>query len=193
MVLLKRSGGMSVNELAAELKMSYMGVKQHCDALKKNGYLDTWRRPKGTGRPEKIYRPATKLDAVLPNWGNELSLGLFSLMAQSYGEAMPDRLLYSFLQQKGEIWSGKIKGKTLLERLQELIKLRNADGWICEMKDDDQGLRMIDHHSPLAEVANHYPNLWELETRVLSAFFGCPLQHRVNGGKREYCLNPNHG
>jgi len=36
--------------------MSYMGVKQHCVELEEEGYLDTWRRSKGIGRPEMIYR-----------------------------------------------------------------------------------------------------------------------------------------
>ncbi|WP_075088160.1 MarR family transcriptional regulator [Verrucomicrobium spinosum] len=112
LVRVKRSGGMSVNELAAELKMSYMGVKQHCDDLRKQGYVDTWRRPKGTGRPEKIYRPAPKLDLVLTNWGSELCLGLLAHAAQAYGESAPERLLYSYLQQKAERWSSKMKGKT---------------------------------------------------------------------------------
>ena len=40
---LKQSSGLSVNELASKLEMSYMGVKQHCVELEKRGYLDTWR------------------------------------------------------------------------------------------------------------------------------------------------------
>ncbi|HCN79177.1 MAG TPA: transcriptional regulator, partial [Verrucomicrobiales bacterium] len=52
--LLKQSPGMTVNELKGALKMSYMGVKQHCDALVKKGCLDTWRHPVPHGRPEKI-------------------------------------------------------------------------------------------------------------------------------------------
>ena len=53
---LKRRGGMSVKELAAQFKMSYMGIKEHCLELEKEGYLDTWRRPKPVGRPEMLYR-----------------------------------------------------------------------------------------------------------------------------------------
>lgn len=189
MALLKRSSGMSVKELAAALKMSYMGVKQHCDALKKNGYLDTWRRPKGTGRPEKIYRAAAKLDEVLPCWGNELSLGLLAQMAQSYGETMPDRLLYGFLQQKVEGWGAKIRGTVLKDRLQELVKQRNLDGWISEYCDDAQGLRILDHHSPLNGISKLYPNVWDLETRVLSTFLGCHVERQSNGTKIEYCLS----
>jgi predicted ArsR family transcriptional regulator len=187
--LVKRSGGMCVKELSAKLKMSYMGVKQHCDDLKRRGYLDTWRRPKKTGRPEKIYRPAEKLDLVLPSWSSELSLGLLSLVAQQYGETMPERLLYAFLQQKVERWSARIKGKKPAERAQELAKLRNADGWMCEVMDDAEGLRLVDHHSPMAEVARLYPALPELEVRVLSRIFGQTLQRRMNGPHVEFVIS----
>ena len=53
---LKRRGGMSVKELAAHFQMSYMGIKDHCLSLEKEGYLDTWRRAKPVGRPEMLYR-----------------------------------------------------------------------------------------------------------------------------------------
>src|SRR5437879_13144350 len=53
---LKRSRGMSVNQLVEKMKMSYMGIKQHCLTLQRDGYLDTWRRPQRMGRPEMVYR-----------------------------------------------------------------------------------------------------------------------------------------
>src|SRR5436190_3688465 len=121
---IKRSGGLSVNELCAQLKMSYMGVKQHCDALKKRGFLDTWRRPKPTGRPEKIYRAADKLDLVLPQWGNELSLGLLKVVTQLNGETAAERLLHHFFLQKKERYEAKMKGQALKQRAQELCRLR---------------------------------------------------------------------
>ena len=36
---LKRTKGLSVNELVARMKMSYMGIKQHCLTLERDGYL----------------------------------------------------------------------------------------------------------------------------------------------------------
>ncbi|MFZ4763579.1 MAG: helix-turn-helix transcriptional regulator [Roseimicrobium sp.] len=189
LVLIKRSGGMCVNELSAALNMSYMGVKQHCDELKKGGFVDTWRRPKQTGRPEKIYRPADKLDRVLPNWGSELCLGLLSLVAQTYGEVVPERLIYGFLQQKVERWNSRLKGKTPKERAAELAKLRNGDGWMCEAVEDTQGLRIVDHHSPMAEVARLYPAVWDLEGRVLSRVFGHTLSRRALGLRVEWVIS----
>ena len=51
---IKGSAGLSVAELSKILKMSYMGVKQHCVDLEKKGYLTTWRRPKKMGRPKGV-------------------------------------------------------------------------------------------------------------------------------------------
>jgi hypothetical protein len=150
--------------------------------------VDTWRRAKKTGRPEKIYRPAEKLDLVLPNWSSELCLGLLSLVAQAYGETVPERLLYSFLQQKVERWNGKLKAKRPAERANELARLRNADGWMCEVLEDAGGLRLVDHHSPLAEVGRLYPSLADMEVRVLSRIFGHTLQRRAEGSHVEFII-----
>src|ERR1041384_5987266 len=63
---LKRTKGMSVNELVDKMGMSYMGIKQHCLTLQRDGYLDTWRRPQKMGRPEMVYRLTRRERTVRP-------------------------------------------------------------------------------------------------------------------------------
>ena len=174
---IKRSGGMSVNELCPVMKMSYMGVKQHCDALRKRGYLETWRRSKGTGRPEKIYRPTEKLELVLPQWGNELSLALLAIVNQLNGETAAERLLHQFFLQKGDRLVLKIKGVTAKERAAELARLRNADGCLCTVLNDaENGLRMVEQHNPLSEIIRLYPNVCEMETRMIEKILRAQVQ-----------------
>ncbi len=184
---IKRSGGLSVNELCAQLKMSYMGVKQHCDALKKHGFLDTWRRPKPTGRPEKLYRATEKLDLVLPQWGNELSTGLLKVVAQLNGETAAERLLHHYFLQKTERLLLKIKGGTLKQRASELAKLRNADGCICSMESvSATELRMVEHHNPLSEIARLYPGVCEMETRMIAELLNARVQRVVGEWSVEF-------
>ena len=68
---LKRTRGMSVNELVGKMKMSYMGIKQHCLTLQRDGYLDTWRRPQKMGRPEMVYRLTRRSHDLFPSESNE--------------------------------------------------------------------------------------------------------------------------
>src|SRR5690242_810890 len=41
--LLKKTQGLAIGELAGRLDLSYMGVKQHCEELERQGFLDTRR------------------------------------------------------------------------------------------------------------------------------------------------------
>ena len=186
---IKRSGGMSVNELCAGLKMSYMGVKQHCDGLKRRGYLDTWRRPKKTGRPEKIYRATPKLDLVLPQWGTELALGLLTVTSQLHGETSAERLLHHFFLQKAERYAPKIKGHTAKMRAQELCKLRGADGCLCSVADDPaHGVHILEHHNPLSEVIRLYPAVAEMETRFIARALNAVVKREVIEGHTYYLI-----
>lgn len=186
----KRSGGMSVNELCAVMKMSYMGVKQHCDALRKRGYLDTWRRAKGTGRPEKIYRPTEKLDQVLPQWGNELSLALLAIVNQLNGETAAERLLHQFFIQKADKLAAKFKGATPKERLTELTKLRSAEGCLCSIVHDaEHGLRLIEQHNPLIEIERLYPSVCEMETRMIEKILGANVRRLANELQVEFHIS----
>ncbi len=58
--MLKKTQGLAIGELAGRLDLSYMGVKQHCEELERQGFLDTRRRPKPIGRPEIVYRLTPK-------------------------------------------------------------------------------------------------------------------------------------
>src|SRR4030081_1069013 len=70
---LKRTRGMSVNELVGRMNMSYMGIKQHCITLHRDGYLDTWRRPQRMGRPEMVYRLTARTHDLFQADSNQLT------------------------------------------------------------------------------------------------------------------------
>ena len=75
---LKGSLGLTVKELCAKMDMSYMGVKQHCVDLEKSGFLDTWRRARKAGRPEKLYRLTPKAEALFGSVEPQLTLDLLA-------------------------------------------------------------------------------------------------------------------
>lgn len=177
---LKRSTGMSVGELSSAMKMSYMGVKQHCVELEKKGYLDTWRRPKTTGRPEKLYRLTRKTDPLFPQTGNELTLDILRTAARVYGETAPQKLLFSFFQGKLERYLAKLRGKSVIERAEELAKLRNQEGCLSRTEyDAGNGLRLVEYHTPFGEVARRYPIIHELECEMIEKILNCSVERFV--------------
>ena len=166
---LKRSTGLSVSELAAKLKMSYMGVKQHCVDLQKMGYIDTWRRPKKVGRPEKVCRLTAKAKGLFPQAGMDLTLGILKSVERLYGDTAPEKLLFAFFQTRGENYKSKVKGNSVIERAESFAKLRTKEGYICDCKyDAEHGLRLMEYHNPYKDLLDEYSFARRMEDGIIS-------------------------
>ena len=167
--LLKRSTGLTVAELGRALKMSYMGIKQHCNDLEKKGWLDTWRRPVGNGRPEKLYRLTDKAESFYPEGGNDLTLEILHSIQEIYGPTAPDKLLWNYFTRKTEAYLKKIKGHSVAERATAFAKLRNLEGHCTEVDFDQQlGFKITEYHNPLKEIAGVYPSVRRMEEQMFN-------------------------
>lgn len=179
-LLLKSSTGLSVNELARKLKMSYMGVKQHCTELEKRGVIDTWRRPGPRGRPEKAFRLTRKTEPLFPQAGNDLALDMLVTAARIYGETAPQKLLFSFFQAKGDRYLAKMKGKSVIERAESLARLRTAEGSLSKAEYDAAGgLRLAEYHNVYGDTARRYPQIIELERAMIETVLGYPVERAI--------------
>lgn len=175
----KRSTGLSVPELAKELKMSYMGVKKHCVALEKLGYLDTWRRPKVVGRPEKLYRLTEKADEIFPQIGNEVTLALLEASTQFDSNAA-EKLLFAYFQKQTEKYARRTKGHSIVDRASAMAKLRDLAGHMSEcVYDREAGLRIVECHNPLQPIFDRYPTVDRMEEQMFERVLNAPVERSV--------------
>lgn len=184
MDLLKRSTGMSVNEIAKCLKLSYMGVKQYCNELERKGLLDTFRRPKDIGRPEKLYRLTSKAGAFYPEVGNELTLDILESVQQLYGPTAPDKLLFNYFSKKADAYLKKVKGTSVTERAASFAKIRESEGFCSQVEYDSEGFRIVEFHSTLKEIVSSFPSVKRMEELMFSRILGAPVtrsEERISG------------
>ena len=150
---LRRSGsaGLSVKALAAQFGMSYMGIKQHCLRLEKDGYLETERRHKELGRPELIYRLSPRayglINTSLPDSqagkgppgnhsGGRLVLELLAAVRHTYGASAPEKLLFALFHRRAEDYATQLPPAAfpLADRAAALARLRDADGHMASLE-----------------------------------------------------------
>lgn len=179
--VLKRSDGLPVGDIADALQMSYMGVKQYCLELEKRGYVDTWRRPRETGRPELAYRLTPKAQALFPQLSTELTMEVLAAVRQLQGPTAVEKILFQFFLKKSEAYAKKLKGNSLIERATALAKLRESEGY-CSQVDVDarHGLRLTEYHNPLAEVMREYPSVARMEESMISKLLQAPVQRDLS-------------
>ncbi len=168
--LLKRTQGLSVQELADELGMSYMGIKDLCLDLHKRGLLDTRREPRpegSTGRPRLIYRLTDRAHELFPVASNPLTLDLLDAAKKLFGPASAEKLLMLVWLQKAEAFAEKVKGPDVETRADALTRARDAAGHMAELeKGSDGRSRIVEHHCPFLDVLHAYPVVARLEVEM---------------------------
>ena len=181
---LKRDGGKSVKELAAQFGMSYMGIKQHCLSLEKEGYLDTWRRPKPVGRPEMLYRLTKRADSLFPEVRNPLTIEILDVVQQTYGLSAPTKILFGIYNHRAEVYRRQLPTGSLPERALEFSHLRAADGYMSQYglaETASGGQRpvsrpcIVERHSPIEDVLRKYPIIARLEKELFERVLQCPV------------------
>ena len=183
---IKRSQGLSVSQLCERINLSYMGVKQHCVALEKDGYLDTWRRPKGMGRPEKAYRLTALAQEFFPSEHTNFTGEILRSLEEVYGPAAPEKILYQIYQNKTAKMQTKVSGNSLEERARSLVALRDQDGYMSEyyFNPDIQRHQIIEYNSPVLAIADRFKILLQLENKLIETILGTRVQRdqeRVSG------------
>ena len=100
--------------------------------LEKDGYLDTWRRPKGMGRPEKAYRLTPSAQEFFPSEHTNFTRDILTSLEQVYGPAAPEKILYQIYQNHTVKMQARVTGSTLEERARSFATLRDQDGYMSE-------------------------------------------------------------
>ncbi len=175
---LKQSKGLPVREIARRLDMSYMGIKQHCIELEREGYLDTWRNPKPIGRPEMLYRLTSKANDLFPEAANAVTLAVLDAARQLYGLTAPGKLLFVVFRDRAVDYAAKLRGETPEERAKWLVRLRNREGCLAELQTED-GLRIVERHSPIRDLLEAYPEAGNMERDMFEKLLGARVQRRV--------------
>src|ERR1051325_1551042 len=177
---LKRSRGLSVNELVDRMRMSYMGIKQHCLTLQRDGYLDTWRRPQKMGRPEMVYRLTRRSHDLFPADSNHFTLELLQSIRDIYGANAPEKLLYNVFEQRTTALKAKVKGENVAERAKWLAKVRDNEGYMAQFLPSEKGgPQILECHSPILNLLERYPIIGRLEQDMFEAVLGTRVRREV--------------
>jgi len=174
---LKRTRGMSVNELVEKMGMSYMGIKQHCLTLQRDGYLDTWRRPQKMGRPEMVYRLTRRSHDLFAADSNQFTLELLNSVRDIYGANGPEKLLYSVFEKRTAELKSKVKGDIVAERAKWLAKQRDNEGYMTQfLPAEKDGPQILECHTPIFNLLEKYPIIARLEQDLFEAVLGTKVR-----------------
>jgi len=182
--LIKRSAnGLGVKQIAAELGMSYMGVKAHCLALASEGYLTTWRQPAPKGRPLMFYRLTESGERLFAEPGLGLALGLLRDSGKLFGSSAAQKLLVLHYRAEAERYNAMISSPEVTERIKAFVRLRDREERMSAFSGNETCWEIHEYHNPHAALMRAYPVALSLEETMIGEVLGVPVRRSEEGSR----------
>jgi predicted ArsR family transcriptional regulator len=171
----KREGPVAADALAAQLGLTPMAVRQHLQALEREGLVAQTPadRKAERGRPARLWRTTPTGDRRFADAHAGLTVDLIRQMRAAFGEDGLDRLLALRTAEQAAVYGAEIDARTDLRgRLQTLAAIREREGYMAELREDAEGFLLLEHHCPVCAAASLCTGLCREELALFGAVLG---------------------
>ena len=152
--LLKSHGPQSAAELGEQLQMTSMGARQHLMTLEADGWVSFNDEARGRGRPVRLWHLTEQAWQRFPDSHSELTLQLIDNIQQLFGEVGMERLIAQREQQQLARYQQTLGNKGLSGRLEALRELRSREGYMAEIRREEDGSWLLwESHCPICAAA----------------------------------------
>ena len=153
---IKRQGEARADELAAKLGITVSAVRQHLSALQAGGLVEHREVRAGPGRPHHDYRLSERGDNLFPRRYASIVTDLL-VEAEAEDPALVERMFERRRVRRVERAKERLEGKSFPERVAELTRVLDEDGYLAEVVPQDDGtFRIVEHNCAILAVASQY-------------------------------------
>lgn len=190
---LKRRGASTAAQLADELALTVVAVRQHLLALESRGWVAQVRNPpSGRGRPSVLWSLTADAESVFPNRHAELTVGLIEATRRALGEDGLRRVLSCRGAAVFESYQRDRvgDGASLRARVASLAQRRTQEGYMAEVAQEKPGVyRLIERHCPICDAARACAGLCSEELDLFRRVLGPGVsvervEHVLSGERR---------
>lgn len=188
--LLKTRGAARTGDIAGRLDLTRQGARQQLEKLAADGLVSFVDERAGVGRPRRCWALTATGDARFPDTHAALTVELLGAVAAEFGADGLDRLIARRERDSLDAYRAAMGGLTdLRARLRRLAGLRRAEGYMAEVREDDDGLLLVENHCPICAAASACQGLCRSELAIFQAVLGdgCRVEridHILAGARR---------
>jgi predicted ArsR family transcriptional regulator len=166
-LLLKKNGGMSIEDLSKVIEITPMGIRQHLLALEKKGIVTYISRRRGIGRPGFIYMLTDSANDLFPNAYDTFAVNLLRDIKAHEGDEKIDKIFNwrreRLVNSRKEALAGKAGIESTLNALKEILE---ADGHLVEISKNSAHYRLKQYHCPINRVAAEFRDACKYELQM---------------------------
>ncbi len=187
---IKRNGAVTAKQLSEEFGMTSMGARQHLQALEEEGLLEFEDIKAKVGRPNRHWSLTEKGHNQFSDRHKDLTIQVIDAVEHLFGQEGLEKVA---LERENSVYqsyqAAMAHCRDLRCKLNTLVELRSAEGYMAELQETASGFLFIENHCPICKAATRYRSLCQSELNVFQRLLGSEYvvsrtEHIVDGERR---------
>ncbi|HDH01062.1 MAG TPA: winged helix-turn-helix transcriptional regulator, partial [Nitrospirae bacterium] len=156
-LLLKKAGGLNIDQLSKELGITTMGIRQHILSLEKKGLVTYETKRRGIGRPGFFYSLTDKADELFPKQYQSFLLELLSEIERREGRKKVDEI---FRWRKNRLLKARrerVNNNTELSgKIRSVEEILTEEGYLVEVEEVEEAYLLKQYNCTISGISRHY-------------------------------------
>ncbi|CAB3857249.1 metalloregulator ArsR/SmtB family transcription factor [Achromobacter mucicolens] len=154
LMTLKTRGPQSIAVIARAMDVTAEAVRQQMTRLHADGLVDAESRSAGRGRPTQIWFLTAAGHGRFPDTHAEMTVQMIAAVRQVFGDEGIDKLVQVRENAMLNVYQQAMQdAPDLKARLERLVDVRSAEGYMAELREDEAGFVFIENHCPICSAA----------------------------------------
>lgn len=193
LVALKKSGALTIRELAAQFGVTPNALRRHLKELEVEGVVRYRREIRGVGGPVFTYSLTEAGEALFPRAYERALTEVLEMVRQQQGEDGVVALFRRRWEQIAEVARPELVQLPLEQRARRLAELLTSLGYMAEVSGGAGAPpTLTEHNCAIRLVAERFPEICAAEERFIADLLGVEVTRQAHIAKGanccEYCV-----
>ncbi len=175
-----------LKDLSKVMKISRMAVHKHLSDLQDRRLVESAEIRKGVGRPTMQYSLTSTGKTAFPKSYGEIATHALDYVEKKMGKDAVESVLRERQKELIEKYSIRIKHMKFNEKVKELARIRDEEGYIAESKKDRKrnSHTLLEYNCPIIMIAEKHWEACSIETELFEHVLDAKVEvtHRVAKG-----------
>jgi predicted ArsR family transcriptional regulator len=175
-----------LKDLSKVMKISRMAVHKHLSDLQDRRLVESAKIRKGVGRPTMQYSLTSTGKTAFPKSYGEIATHALDYVEKKMGKDAVESVLRERQKELIEKYSIRIKDMKFNEKVKELARIRDEEGYIAESKKDRKrnSHTLLEYNCPIIMIAEKHWEACSIETELFEHVLDAKVEvtHRAAKG-----------
>jgi predicted ArsR family transcriptional regulator len=179
--LLKKSNGLSIEDLSKNIPITPMGIRQHLLALEKKGIVTYTAQKNGIGRPGFVYMLTNQADTLFSTSYDKFAIEILNDIKKFEGTEKLD-MIFKWRKEKqlSNIKDALSGMETFADIVTGLKNVLEAEGLIVELSRNNGNYHLKQFNCPIKKIAAHFKDLCTYELQLYQELLGEQVTREQN-------------